>query len=90
MKAKLDKQLFSLIGSLVMFAAMIGAFYYMWQTAQPVKKTVVVISNKYKIVDLGDTLTQATSLLASLRSQATLPVTAPSAEEIGKDNPFIP
>ena len=90
MKTKLDKNLFSLIGSLVMLIGVVGGFYYMWQIAQPTKSSVAVVSTEYKIVDLGDTLTQATTLLASLRSQATLPVTAPTADLVGKDNPFIP
>jgi len=90
MKMKIDSKMLSLIGSLVMLAVVCGTFYYMWQNAQPLTTVKAVPNPKYKIVDLGDTLKQASTLVADLRSQATLPVTTPTADKVGKDDPFTP
>jgi len=87
---KIDSSLYSLIGSLAVLVAVIGAFFYMWQSSQSAASANVVADARYQVVDIGDTVTVATALVADLASKADLPVVAPTADKVGKENPFKP
>jgi hypothetical protein len=90
MKTKIDSKLYSLIGSLSFLAIVIGAFLYMWIGSQSAANGEVAIDADYQVVDIGDTVTVATALVADLTSKAILPVVAPTADNVGKENPFKP
>lgn len=90
MKTKLDSKTLSLIGGIAAVVIVIGAYLYMWQNGQPLASDMSIVNPAYKIVEIGTTVTEAQTMMNKLSPEADLPVTAPPAEEIGKDNPFTP
>jgi hypothetical protein len=90
MKTKLDPKILSLIGGIAAVVIVIGAFLYMWQNGKPATGETVITDAKYKTVEIGNTIGDAQTMMNKLSSKATLPVTAPTADKIGKDNPFTP
>lgn len=90
MKTKIDSKLYSLIGSLTMLVVVVGSFFYMWQSSQSAASANIVVDPRYQVVDIGDTVSVATALVADLNTKADLPVVAPAADKIGKENPFQP
>ncbi|MEI7792053.1 MAG: hypothetical protein WCI57_01040 [Candidatus Berkelbacteria bacterium] len=90
MKTKLDPKILSLIGGIAAVVLVIGAFLYMWQNGKPVAGEKIITDVKYKTVEIGTTIADAQIMMNKLSSKATLPVTAPTADKIGKDNPFTP
>lgn len=90
MKTKIDSSLYSMIGSVAVLVIVVGAFFYMWQASESAASANVVVDARYQVVDIGDTVSVATALVADLSSKADLPVVAPTADKVGKDNPFKP
>jgi len=90
MKTKLDSKTLSLIGGIASVVLVVGVFLYMWQNGKPLASESAIVNPNYKIVEIGTTISEVQTMMNKLSPEAQLPVTAPTADKIGKDNPFTP
>ena len=89
MKLNINKNLLALIVSCVFCLLIIGGFVWLWTLSQSQVAAKTTYDQKYRVVELGSTITDIESKVAGFKMQASLPVTAPTADRVGKPNPFV-
>lgn len=89
MNKDLSTKTLGIIGSFFVMIVVIGAFFFVWKSAQPATVTDVAIDQKYKKVEISALKTEAEKMIADRQNAGDLPVKAPTADQVGKDNPFV-
>ena len=77
-----------IFGSLIVLIGTVAGFYWLWNSAQPVTVTNTEVDQKYQKIEISGLKTDAESLIANKQNAGNLPVLAPTADQIGRDNPF--
>ncbi len=88
MKKSIDTNALKIIGSVIVLIATLSGFWWLWSSAQPAAVTNTVIDQKYQKIEIAGLKTAAETLIADKQNAGSLPVTAPAADQIGRDNPF--
>lgn len=81
-----NKQLYGLIGSILFFIATGAAFYWLWTTSQA-PATGAIISAP-AVADISGLKDKAKTLISGRENLSGIPVLAPTADKVGRDNPF--
>lgn len=89
MGKEINAKTVGIIGSLILFLAVVIGYGMMWRSAQPAAIDNSAIDLKYQKVDISSLQTDAQSLIADTQNNGSLPVTAPAAGSVGRDNPFV-
>jgi|GEM_PF-4803002 len=80
------KQFYGTIGGILFFIATGAVFYWLWTTSQAPAANVAV--NPTPVADISSLKDQAKELIAGRENLAGIPVVAPTADKVGRNNPF--
>lgn len=87
MKRKFDYKTLNLMGSILLLLAVLAGFFWLWNTRNA--KIAVKVSPKYEKIQIEELKKEATSLVETTENLSGMPLQAPSADKIGRDNPFV-
>lgn len=76
-----------IIASALLMVVTLYGFFWLWNQAKPVEQPVVA-NPLYEIVDISGLKNEATTLIADKTNAGNLPVLVPTADRIGRANPY--
>lgn len=88
MDKKISSKTLGLIVSVILLVATIGGYVWLWISAQPGEISNSVADQTYQVVSIDNVETDAKALVKDKANQGKLPITAPTSDKIGRENPF--
>lgn len=88
MNKEISSRTLGTIGSFIVLLAVIGGFAWMYFSAQTTVTSDATIDAQYQKIEISSLKTQAEKLVADKQNYGSLPVSVPSSDQIGRDNPF--
>lgn len=79
---------FGILGSVILLIGTLAGFFWLWNSAQPEIVTNSSIDQKYQKVEIAGLVSDAETLIANKQNAGGLPVLTPTADKMGRDNPF--
>ncbi len=77
------------VGGVILLVITVLGFAWLWSSSQPAAVSNTAIDQKYQTVEISGLVSTAQSLIVDKQNAGSLPVQAPAAGQMGKDNPFV-
>ena len=90
MNKNINSNTLGIIGSFVLLVAVVAGFLWLWNGTNPGSTSASVATANYQKVNIDADKSIAEKLLSDRNTSAVIPVKSPSADAIGKTNPFTP
>ena len=88
MNKNINTQTLGLVAAFLLLVATAGGFFWLWNSSQPGEVSDVSVDQKYQKIDISTIKSDAENLTRNKENQGNLPLVAPAADQIGRDNPF--
>lgn len=88
MNKSIDTKTLGVIGSSLVLILTLAAFFWLWSSARPAAVVDTAVDQKYQRIEIDGLKADAEALIANKQNAGSLPVQTPTADKMGRDNPF--
>jgi len=81
-------RMYGIVGSSILLIVTIAGFFWLWNSTRSAAVADTSAAQTYQTVEISSLAETAKSLVSGKQNAGYLPVQAPTADQIGRENPF--